>query len=156
MNLGKIIKDEIRRIATLESRRSATKVAKQLAQQKRDIADLKKRVRQLERDNRRLVSRAEKKREEALQPTEQEKERARITAEGIKRLREKFGMSQREFGLLVGVTAQSVYNWEHQEGTLTLRSNAKEGVLAARKMGVREARQHLEELEGAEEEEAAA
>jgi DNA-binding transcriptional regulator YiaG len=156
MNLGKIIKDEIRRIATLESRRNTQKVAKQLAQQKRDIADLKKRVRQLERDNRKLVARADKKREAALQPTEAEKERARITAEGIKRLREKFGMSQREFGSLVGVTAQSVYNWEHQEGTLTLRSKAKEGILAARKMGVREARQRLEEIEGEETGEAAA
>ena len=49
-----------------------------------------------------------------------------ITGESIRALREKFAMNHVEFAFVVGVSTQSVVNWEAKSGVLTLRKKSKE------------------------------
>ncbi len=70
----------------------------------------------------------------------------RFTAKGLRSQRERLGLSAAEYGKLIGVTDQTVYNWEHE----TARPRKQQvGLIASlRHMGKREARARLEQLGG--------
>jgi DNA-binding transcriptional regulator YiaG len=65
---------------------------------------------------------------------------ARFTAEMLKKLRKRLGVSQDSFAKLVGVSDQAVYLWERKSGHLRLRSTTKQALIGLRKIGAREAR----------------
>ena len=59
----------------------------------------------------------------------------------IRGTRAKLDLSQADFADLVGVNKQSVYQWEHKEGRLSFRGDAKAAIVAVRKLDRGEARQ---------------
>jgi transcriptional regulator with XRE-family HTH domain len=61
--------------------------------------------------------------------------------------RERLGLSQADFGNLLGVSAQSVYNWEHGETRPRDEQIAK--IAALRAVGKREAGARLKQMRGA-------
>ena len=54
-------------------------------------------------------------------------------------------MSQTDFARVLGVSAQSVVNWEAKEGAISLRERPRKAYLSLRDLGAREARKLLEE-----------
>jgi DNA-binding transcriptional regulator YiaG len=70
----------------------------------------------------------------------------RFSRRGLKTHREKLGVSAAEYAKLVGVTAQSVYNWE--QGRAKPAAEQLASLLAIRGIGKREALKRLELLEG--------
>ena len=113
------------------------------------VADLKKRVVLLEKENKRLVATVKKYQVESPQKLDQEEGRkARLTSRGIRSLRRKLRLSQAEFGKLLGTTAHSVYLWEKKERALNLRDKTKEALLSIRGLGAKEARTRLDEAVG--------
>ena len=71
--------------------------------------------------------------------------RLRVTAKGVRALRERLGLSAERFGRLIGVTAQSIYNWERQ---VTTPRGAQLTMLAGlRGIGKREAAARLMTIE---------
>ncbi|MBE7557416.1 helix-turn-helix domain-containing protein [bacterium] len=147
-NIGKMLKEEIQRLARKVVKAALAGLHRDSVALKRSVADYRKRIAALERSTRQTLKVVEPQLEAARTPAPEEADRARITGAMVRRIRGKLGLSQADFARLVGVTAQTVYQWEQKPGRLQFRGNAKSAVLAARRMGVREARRRVEELKG--------
>lgn len=146
-NFAVTFKEEVQRLARRELRDTAVKLQKDIAWLKRSVADHKRRIVSLERENRALVREASSRRKTTAKASPDELTKARITAKMVRGLREKLGLTQGELASLLGVSAQSVYQWEHKEGRLTLRGPTTAAIVEARKLGVRDARRRLDALD---------
>ncbi len=144
-NIIKALKEEIQRLARKEIKTVTAILHKDNVALKRAAADLKRRIAVLERENRQLLKHAGKPREEAAQGTGNEVDKSRITAKMIRAIRAKLNLSQAELAVLLGVNAQSVYQWEHKEGRLTFRGNTRAAIVALRKMKRKEVHHLLEQ-----------
>lgn len=145
-NIMKALKEEIQRLARKEIKAVTASLHKDNVALKRAAADLKRRIAALERDHRQLLKQVGKRQEEAAQSQDSEVDKARITAKMIRSIRAKLNLSQAELGVLLGVNAQSVYQWEHKEGRLTFRGNTRAAIVALRKMKRKEAHTLLEQM----------
>ena len=143
-NLAKVLKEEIQRLARKETKAAVATLRSDNATLKRAIADHKRRIVALERANRRLLSYMRKSREGAIRASDEEIDKARITAKMIRGLRDKFGLSQADLALLLDVNPQTVYQWEHKEGRLSFRGHAKAAIIGLRKLTAAEVEKRLE------------
>ena len=146
-NVVKILKTEIARISKKEAKRATQAIGKSNTWLRKTVADMKKRLVLLEKENKRLV--ATVKRFQVAQPEKVEQEegkKARFTSKGIQSLRKKLRLSQADFGKLLGATPHAVYLWEKKLGALNLRDKTKAAILSVRGLGAREAKEKLAEL----------
>ena len=141
-NIGSLLRDEITRLSrkSLRSEVGATKKAS--ANHRRQIASLKRQLAQLERQfaqlARRLPTMAR------VEPEEGGSARVRFVAKGLRSNRERLGLSAAEFGKLVGVSAQSIYNWERETARPRAAQAAK--LAALRGLGKKEVKSRLQQL----------
>jgi DNA-binding transcriptional regulator YiaG len=142
-NIAEVLKAEITRVSRREVKAAIKALVKSNTSLKRTVADLKRRLTEFEKDNRRL--KAKEKKEQSAEPekTAEESKKARLTSKGIRSLRSKLGLKRPDFAKLVGTTAQTVYMWERKGGALRLRENTKAAILAVRDLGAREAKKRL-------------
>ena len=145
-DIARVLREEIQRLARKESKAAVANLRKDNAMLKRVAADFKRRLAKLEGENRLLLSDAQKRRKQSMQVVDGDVERARITAKMVRATRDKLGLSQADFAQLIGVSTQTVLQWEHKEGRLSFRGNAKAAIVAARKFSRKEAQQQLEAL----------
>jgi DNA-binding transcriptional regulator YiaG len=148
-NVVKILKAEIARISKKEAKSATQAIGKSNTWLRKTVADLKKRLVLLEKENRHLV--AAMKKYQVAQPEKidaEEGKKARFTSRGIHGLRKKLRLSQADFGKLLGTTSHAVYLWEKKEGALNLRDKTKAAILSIRGLGAREAKEKLAELGG--------
>jgi DNA-binding transcriptional regulator YiaG len=117
-------------------RKASAQYRRDIAQLKRHAAGLAKQVAYLEQQ--------ERKRAATRAPTASAKGR-RFSARGLKTHREKVGLSAADYAMLVGVTPQTVYNWE--QGKSRPREEQLASLVAVRDMGKREMLKRLELLE---------
>ena len=143
-NIAQMLKEEIARVSRKEAKKLLEKLQKDSVRLKHDAADLKRRVAVLERTNKKLVKATEINKQNAA-PDEDEIRRLRPTGAMIKRLRDKLNLTQGDLGILLGVTGQSVYQWERKGGKLRLRGTTLAELVSVRKMGRREAEAVLTE-----------
>lgn len=142
-NVMKALKDEIARIARIEINTALKPIKSVNASQRKYIADLRRQVALLEKDNKQLQKAVLKVPDQEV--AEEEAPRGWITSQGIRSMRTRLRLSQRAFAELAGVSLPTVANWEGQKkGKLSIR---RKEVLARlfqiKTMGVREARQIL-------------
>lgn len=141
-NIATVLKEEISRLARKEMRKETASFKKSSSQYRRDIADLKRQVSKLQKK----ASLLEKgiHREVSSQVTEADEKGVRFTAKGLCSQRKRLGLSAADYGKLVGVGAQTIYNWESEAS----RPRTKQlPVLAAlRQIGKKEAQSRLEQL----------
>ncbi len=142
-NLAVVLKDEVARLARKEIRKQTAPLQKASAQYRRDIAALKRKAAGLERQ----VAALEK--TVALIPVPEtppveEGARLRFTAKGLRSQRKRLGLSAGQYGKLVGVTAQSIYNWEREVAHPRPSQIAKLAPL--RSIGKKEAKAKLAQL----------
>jgi DNA-binding transcriptional regulator YiaG len=147
-NIAKVLKAEIMRISRKEAKEATQEIGKSNTWLRKIVADLKKRVALLEKENKRLVETMRRYRIESPQKPDEETGKARLTSKGIRSLRRKLRLSQLDFGKLLGTTAHSVYLWEKKEGALKLRDKTRQALLSVRGLGAREARTKLDEAGG--------
>ena len=69
--------------------------------------------------------------------------RVRFSAKGLNSRRQKLGLSAGDMGALLGVSAQTIYNWE--AGTTRPRGPQVEAIAAVRAMGKRQILAKLQE-----------
>ena len=138
-------KAEVIRLARHEAKAAVTPIRKPSVAARKAIADLKRRVAGLERDNKRLTALLAKlpQPEAVAAPVGS---RNWISGKGVRSLRQKLGLSQEAFAKLVGVSSQGVYQWESKPGMLRMRDNTRSAVLAARQLGAREAKERMAEM----------
>jgi len=147
-NLGKILKDEIRRMTGRQLRSSVMPVTRELRAIKRTLRAQSKLVDTLDRAVRRLASQSDAKLSEMRQVVVGEQvETARLRPASIKRIRQKLGLSRHQFAKLAGVTANAIYLWE--VGKTVPRARAKAMLLDLRRAGKREVKRRLAALAAA-------
>jgi DNA-binding transcriptional regulator YiaG len=147
-NVEKTLKAEISRISRKEIKTAIGQIGKSHIGLKRTVADLKKRLASLEKENKRLIAEARKQKTQPPQKPPEEQEKARITSKGIRSLRNRLRLTQADFATLVGATTHAVYLWEKKEGALRLRDKTKAALLSIRGLGAGEARAKLDESGG--------
>ncbi len=136
------LKQEITRLARKEIRSETTATRRAVAQFRRDIAELKRLAKSMDR---RLAAleRSEKKR--LPMPTTLDlAEGARFSPRSVRSHRKKIGFSQAEYATLVGVSALTIYNWE--SGRTRPRKEQLAALVAVRKLGKREAERRWEQV----------
>lgn len=142
-NIGAILKQEIARLSRREIRAQVQATKKASAQYRRHIAALRRQVATLERQVGLLQRRKfDGSAPMASKPTGQ----VRFVAKGLKSQRTRLGLSAGDYARLVGVSAQSIYNWE--QGHANPRPEQLAIIAKLRSIGKREARQYLEQLGG--------
>lgn len=141
-NLASLLKSEISRLARREIRREVETLKKSSASFRTDIAALKKQVRDLQLELRR--TRKTVRAEEPVSELQEEARRFRFRPSGMKAHRQKLGLSAKDYGLLLGASGVSVYNWE--EGKSSPRAGALDRIASVRRMGKREALSKLQAL----------
>ena len=148
-NVVKILKAEIARISKKEAKSATQAIGKSNNWLRKTVADLKKRLVLLEKENKGLAA-AMKKYQVAQpqKPDQEEGKKARFTSKGIFALRKKLRLSQADFGKLLGTTPHAVYLWEKKLGALNPRDKTKAAILSVRGLGAREAREKLKEIGG--------
>jgi DNA-binding transcriptional regulator YiaG len=147
-NVVKLLKAEIARISKKEAKSATQAIGKSNTWLRKTVADLKKRLVLLEKENKRMV--AAMKKYQVAQPERLEQEegrKARFTSKGINSLRKKLRLSQADFGKLLGTTPHAVYLWEKKDGQLSLRDKTKAAILSVKGLGAREAKEKLAEAE---------
>jgi DNA-binding transcriptional regulator YiaG len=147
-NIAKVLKAEIMRISRKEAKGATQGIGKSNTWLRKIVADLKKRVVMLEKENKRQIETMRKYQKESPQKPDEETNNARLTSKGIHSLRRKLRLSQLDFGKLLGTTAHSVYLWEKKEGALKLRDKTRQALLSIRGLRAGDARTKLDEAGG--------
>jgi DNA-binding transcriptional regulator YiaG len=147
-NIAKVLKAEIARISRKEAKSATQGIGKSNAWLRKIVADLKKRVVLLEKENKRLAATMKKYQVESPQKPDEDIRKARLTSRGIRSLRRKLRLSQLNFGKLLGTTGHCVYLLEKKEGALNLRDKTREALFSIRGLSAGEARTKLDETGG--------
>jgi len=142
-NIGTVLREEISRLARKESRSQVDPAKKATASHRRDIAELKRQVAQLERQVT-LLSRKVLGGPPAVAPQSVGAKRVRFVAKGLRSQRNRLGLSAADFGKLLGVSAQSIYNWEQESARP--RAEQLANLETLRGIGKREAEARLKQL----------
>jgi DNA-binding transcriptional regulator YiaG len=146
-NIANVLKAEITRVAKKEVRTDTESLRKAVAFYRHEIAALKKRLAQVEKD----VKRSGRRRGPEVAPVETQTEvggrQLRFSATRFAAQRKKLGLSAADFAKLLGVSSLSVYKWE--SGKTRPRRAQLQAIAAARNLGKREALARLEQLDQA-------
>lgn len=139
-NLSSIIKSEITRLARKEIRSTVEPIRKANTAHRREIAELKRQIALLQRG----LTASLKKSKGGSEVVRESGRNTRFVPKGLKSLRARLGLSASDFGLLVGASGQSVYNWE--AGKSVPREAQQAALTAVRSLGKREAAKRIENL----------
>ena len=143
-DLAATLKTEIRRLARKEIRTQVASTQKTASQHRREIARLKRQIDAQEKKIAMLESR-ERRRASQVTSSQDVSEGARFSIRSVKSQRRRLKLSAEEFGKLLGVSAQTVYNWE-QGRTRPARAQFA-ALVELRQIGRREAVQRLRLLD---------
>lgn len=146
-NIATVLKTEISRVARKEVRAETEGLKRAVAAQRSEIANLKRRALELERQLKALGKAAGRSVVKApAAPIENDGyvDGLRFRAEGMASNRKRLGLSAAEFGLLVGATGQSVYSWE--QGKSKPRAKNLAAIATLRGIGGRQVAKRLEAL----------
>ena len=152
-NLTTILNEEIRRLARKEVRAQVGKTQKQVSDQRREIAELKRMNTDLNRRLNYLETR-EKKRLKGSPATKASSQKggnddagstARFSPKWLAKHRNKLDLSAADYAKLVGCSPLSIYKWE--KGESTPRVAQREALAGIRGLGKREALRRIELIE---------
>jgi DNA-binding transcriptional regulator YiaG len=141
-NIGSVLREEISRLSRRESRSLIDPTRRITAQHRKDIAALKRQIALLERQVRFLSRKLPDASSPAPAPAAAS--RVRFVAKGLRSQRSRLGLSAAEFGKLLGVSAQSIYNWEREVARPRNEQISKLALLRA--LGKREAAERLKSM----------
>jgi DNA-binding transcriptional regulator YiaG len=109
-NIAKVLKEEITRLARKEVRAAQEKSKGVTAQHHRDIANLKGQVAALKRQ---VIALERHVRQVGAAPqASAPSKRTRFIPKGLVSTRKRLGLSAADLARLLGVSAQTIYNWE--------------------------------------------
>lgn len=151
-NFAKVWQDEVRRLARKETKDELVSMRQENAVLKKYVASLKKRLETLERQSKRIQKRVAVAVPDAPDAANGEEgesgPRLRVSGKTVRTLRQRLGVTQAEFATLLGVTGQSVYQWERRDDRIRLRNATMQAFAEIKGIGAREARRRLEALAG--------
>ncbi len=146
-NLAATLKEEIQRLARKEIKAQTGTTKQAVAQYRREIAKLKRQMREQEKKIS-LLEKREQKRLGQSPAAEEPAEDVRFSARSVEAQRRRLGLSAKDYGKLVGVSPLTIYNWE-QEKTRPQKAQLA-ALIAVRGIGKREALAKLDVLKAEE------
>jgi DNA-binding transcriptional regulator YiaG len=147
-NIATALKSEIVRLARKEIRTQTQSLRTAAARYRAEIRALRQRADALEEQLRRLGRSSQKQStRSAAADGDANAKSMRFSAKGLASLRRKLGISASEAGLLIGVSAQSIYNWE--AGSVKPHAEHLPAIASLRQMGKRAAAARIDELRAA-------
>jgi DNA-binding transcriptional regulator YiaG len=146
-DVARVLREEVQRLAKRQVKAALTPIKRDNVRLKKDVADIRRELTALTRTSRELLTRvtavlSARETEVATQVAAT----LRPTSKSLARLRRRLGLSQVEFGRLLGVSGQAVLNWEGKGSRVRMRSANLAALAAIQKIGKREARRRLEEM----------
>ena len=138
-NIGALLKSEISRLSRREIRKEVLPLRRSAAAHRREIAALKRTIAALDRRSEALAKSATRQNDKVVTSDERQ---TRFVAKGLVSLRKRLGLSATELARLLGVSMQSVYNWEHKKAAP--RKEQVAAIAALRSIGKREAQARLD------------
>lgn len=138
-NLASVLKSEIARVSRKETRVDTQDLRKAVSHQRAQISSLRKRLDAAER----LIKQLMKARKKDVSKDTGEQTPRRFSPARLAATRKRLELSAADFGALVGVSGQAIYNWE--KGTRP-RPDQLERLAQVRNIGKREAAARLEQL----------
>jgi DNA-binding transcriptional regulator YiaG len=148
-NLAKMLREEIQRVAKRLVRTESAPLRRDSVRLKKSVAELRRQVAALDRTNRELVKKVTpvmlaRETEDATQNAG----RLRPTSKSLNRLRARLGLTQAQFGQLLGVSGQAVVQWAGREGRVRMRTTTLAALARIQHVGKRDACRRLEEMAG--------
>jgi DNA-binding transcriptional regulator YiaG len=140
-NIGAVLKQEIQRLSARESRiqteslrRAATAHRKQMSKMRAQMAALESQLASLQKSLKAATraTAAPEKPSKAVRP---------MRAAAIRAMRARLGITAAQLAKLVGVSDQSIYNWEHEKAKPMAAQAA--ALLALKVLGKRQVRERL-------------
>ena len=138
-SIGAVLRQEISRLSRREVRSQIQATKRASAQYRRHIAALKRQFADLQRQIKLLGKRGSE--PSSTAPNGSSIKPPRFVAKGLRSQRARLGLSQTDYGKLVGVSAQSIYNWER--GVTSPRPAQLTVLAGLRGIGKREAQARL-------------
>lgn len=139
-NIATVLKDEILRLARKEVRIELEGLKKASARYRSEIAALKRSLSDLEKRQARLESGKVPRRPRG-ENKEGENTLPRYSAKGLVKLRARLGLSGPDLGRLLGVSTQTIYNWESEKARP--RAEKIRGLAELRPLGKRQIKAKL-------------
>jgi DNA-binding transcriptional regulator YiaG len=140
-NIAALLKSEISRLSRKEIRNEVQPLRKATASHRREIATLKRAIASLVRQAKQM---AKKTPMHQSVSNESDGKPTRFVAKGLLSLRKRLVLSAPELARLLGVSTQSVYNWEHKKAVP--RKEQIAAIVALRPVGKKEVHQRLDTL----------
>lgn len=138
-NIAKVLKEEITRLARKEVRAAQEKTKGLTAQHHREIANLKGQVVALKRQ---VIALERQLRKTGATPqAPAASKRIRFVPKGLVSTRKRLGLSAADLARMMGVSTQTIYNWERGVTKPGVDQLAKLGTL--RHVGKRQVQGHL-------------
>ena len=129
-DIGALLKSEITRLSRKEAKSESDILRRASAQYRRDIAALKRQVADLQKVVNRLGGAVAKAAPKLAAPAADSGTPTRFVPKGLTSMRKRLGLSQAELAHLLGVSGQSVYQWER--GTTRPRAEPLRKIVALR------------------------
>ena len=138
-SVASALKSEISRLARKELRAETEALKKSSSHYRSEIAALKRRLVDLERQVARIQKDGAK--ASSAPATDDEGTLVRFSAKGLSAHRARLGFSAQQFGRLLGVSGQTIHNWE--SATTRPRPVQVAAIAEVRKLGKREALERI-------------
>ena len=139
-NLAAALKQEIARLARREARSLTRSLSRNSAQFRRDIAELKRQNAKAQAEIARLQRQLRQ--GSVAPPVPANGRKPRFSAASVKSQRRRLGVSAADYATLIGVTAHTIYKWEH--GASKPRRAQLAALTSVRGLGKTEARRRLQ------------
>ena len=135
-DVAAVFKEEISRLARKEVRAAVTPLKTQVGDLRRKLNQQKEQISQLERG---LIAPTRNKPSEVVtgEVGTERMPQARVSPAALKAQRSRLRISQREMGLLLGVSAHTIVRWE--AGRSTPREASREALAELKRIGARAA-----------------
>jgi len=140
-NIASVFKQEITRLARKEAKTQVDPLRRANTQYRRDIAELKRQVQAMKKRVDYLDTRERKRVKEPV--SDATAQGRRFSPAWVTTHRDKLGLAAADYAELLGVSTQTIYNWEHGRSKPMAKQLA--ALAAIRGMGKREALRRLEE-----------
>lgn len=147
-NIGAVLKQEIQRLSRKASRAETDALKKASALHRKQISALRGQVNGLQATVNGLVKALDKLQRSQKPETTGEPVKVRTPGpKAIAAMRARLGVTVADFALLVGVSSQSIYNWEH--GRAKPQGKQLQSLVALRGLGKRAVNARLGAIRGA-------
>ena len=143
-NVAKVLREEIARLAKRQVRTELSPLRRDTVRLKKSVGELRRQIATLSRASRELVKTVTPMMEtRAIEDATKSADKLRPTSKSLKRLRARLGLTQAQFGQLLGVSGQAVVQWASKEGRVRMRATTLAALARIKDIGKREALRRL-------------